>query len=378
VNVVHVFPYTPSVRGGHANAIRSFISCQRAKEINAVGIAPTADGEAPEAGWGFPLVEVDSLWHLRWATIAARLAVPPGNTVLNFHSVTLQLAPLLSDLRRAGVPYVLTSHGQLSFRGALHGFKKFAYLNFVNRGPRKAAGLHMLTTAADRRLNRLMPYYRGLRLIQGNVVQLPDLAQLPAASRSDYGIPQAAFVLVFLGRLDVWVKGLDLVVEAFSCLPSERFRLVVAGPDWEGGKAKLEQQAQSLGCRNRIHFVGPVFGEKKWSLLRMADLFVSPSRWEAFSVAHAEALALGLPVVSSDQIAVAADLRAADAARLTPLAAEPLAKAIALLEADRTLGRALGNRGKAWAEMNCNPDRASVRFRDFYQSILERARHARG
>ena len=116
VNVVHVFPYTPRLCAGHSNAIRGFIACQRANEVNAVGIAPRAHGKAPETGWEFPLVEVDSLWPLRWKTIAERCAIAPGNSVVNFHSVNRRFAPLLADLRRAGIPYVLTSHGQLSFQ----------------------------------------------------------------------------------------------------------------------------------------------------------------------------------------------------------------------------------------------------------------------
>jgi glycosyltransferase involved in cell wall biosynthesis len=378
VNVIHVFPYSPAVSGGHSNAIRSFIACQRAKGINAVAIAPKPEAEAAETRWEFPLAEIDSLWNLRWPSIAERFGITSVNSLLNLHSVNHRFAPFLGDLRQAGVPYVLTSHGQLNFRNAAHWLKKFVYLNFLDRGPRKAAGLHLLTTLADRRLDLLMPGYSGQRLIQGNVVSLPNLAELPAGSRSDFDLPPDAFVLVFMGRLDVWVKGLDLLVEAFACLPSERFRLVMAGPDWQGGKAKLEQLAQRFGCRNRIHFVGPVYGEKKWSLLRMADLFVSPARWDAFSVAHAEALALGLPLVTSDRIAMAADLREADAALLAPLAVEPLAKAICSLEADQELRRTLGNRGKAWAEMNCNPDRAGLLFREYYQSILDRASNPRG
>ena len=165
VNVVHVFPYTPRMSGGHSHAIRNFIACQRAKEINAVGIAPKADKEAPETSWGFPLVEVDSLWNLHWATLAERFTIPPVSSLVNFHSVNRRFAPLLADLRRAGVPYVLTSHGQLSFQNAWRWLKKFVYLNCLNRGPINAAGLHVLTTFAARRMPFLLPGYEGLELI---------------------------------------------------------------------------------------------------------------------------------------------------------------------------------------------------------------------
>jgi glycosyltransferase involved in cell wall biosynthesis len=197
---------------------------------------------------------------------------------------------------------------------------------------------------------------------------------LTTGSRSDYGIPNDACVLVFLGRLDVHVKGLDLLVEAFSCLPSDRFRLMLIGPDWNEGRAELEHLARRFGCRDRIHFTGAVYGDKKWSLLRMADVFVSPSRWEAFSIAQAEAMAIGLPVVTSTKVNLALDLREADAALLTPLAVEPLAKAIATLEADGERRRALSNRGQAWVTKNCDPDRAGARFQQFYQAILEENR----
>ena len=371
IAVVHVFPYSPAVSGGHSNAIRGFIACQRARQINAVAIAPRPETAAAQPSWDFPLAEVDSLWDLRWTTIAERLPLAPLNSVIHFHSVDLRFAPLLRDLQRVGVPHALTSQGQLNFRGAVHWFKKFVYLNFLDRGPRQAAGLHVLTGVADRRM--LLPGYRGVRLIQGNLVQLPNLAGPIVGSRSDFGIPEDAFLLVFLGRLDLWVKGLDVLIEAFSSLPAERYRLVLAGPDWDGGRAKLEHLAGQFGCGNRVHLVGPVYGATKWSLLRMADVFVSPSRWDAFSTAHAEALALGLPLVTSDQITIAQDLREADAAVTVRLAAEPLAKAIAALAADPERRRMLGSRGKAWAEKNCDPDRAGSRFEQFYRLLLDKA-----
>src|ERR1035438_10341315 len=103
VNVVHVFPYTPRVSGGHSNAIRSFIACQRAKEINAVGIAPKADEDAAETSWEFPLIEVDSLWNLHWETIAEQFAIAPGSSLINFHSVNRRFSPLVADLLGNGL-----------------------------------------------------------------------------------------------------------------------------------------------------------------------------------------------------------------------------------------------------------------------------------
>lgn len=370
MNVVHVFPYSARVSGGHANAIRSFIACQRAKGINAVGIAPLPDTETTHSSLVFPLVEVDSLWPLRWEAIAQRFQIEAGKSLLHFHSVDRKFTPWLSDLRRTKVPYVFTSHGQLDFQNAGHWFKKFLYLNIVDRSLRNAAGLHLLTGHASRRLKYLVPGYAGRELVQGHLVTIPNQAGLAAALRSDYGISQQAFLLIFLGRLDVATKGLDLLVQAFASLPADRFRLVLVGPDWDGGRSKLEGLADQLGCRHRLHFPGPVYGDRKYALLRMADVFVSPSRHEAFGITLIEAMRCGLPLVTSTHLNLAPDLKAAKAALLAPLAARQIAHAVASLEADPELRQALAGRGKAWAEQNCDPDRAGERFRVFYQSIL--------
>jgi glycosyltransferase involved in cell wall biosynthesis len=364
------------VSGGHSNAIRSFISCQRAKGINAVALSPMSDAATAETSWEFPVAEIDSLWNLRWATIAERLQLASGNSLLHLHSVNRRYTPLLQEVRRAGVPDVLTSHGQLGFQTPWRWLKKFIYLNVVNRGPIRAAGLHFLSRFAARRVNYLLMGYRGPRMIQGNLVTVPDLSGLAPASRSEYHIPQDAFVLVFLGRLDVRVKGLDLLVEAFACLPPDRFRLVLIGPDWKHGRAQLEQQATQLGCRDRIQFLGPLYGERKWSILQMADAFVSPSRREAFGIAQVEAMATGLPVIASTAASLAPELREADAALLAPPRAESLAKAIVMIAADAERRHALGRRGKAWMQANCDPDRAGIRFQEFYDLVLRKAQDA--
>ena len=371
MNVVHVFPYTPKISGGHSNAIRGFIACQRAKGIDAVGIAPQADELTTQQDWGFPLAEVDSLWELRWKSIAERFGIPVGNSLLNFYSINYRFAALLKDLRRAGVPYVLTEQGQLAFQNAGRWLKKFIYLSCFDWGPRRADGLHVLTRKVAEGLKYLVPGYRGRVLVQGNLITLPNPGQMTAASRSTYGIPEESFVLLYLGRLDIPVKGLDCVVEAFSQLPSERFRLVMAGPDWESGQAKLEKLATRLDCANRLHFLGPLYGDEKWSVLRMADVFVSPSRKEGFSLSHAEALCCGLPLLTSTRINLAPQLREVDAAFLVPPAARPLAKAMKKLEAEPQLRADLGRRGQAWFQANCDPKRAGELFREFYQSVLE-------
>jgi glycosyltransferase involved in cell wall biosynthesis len=370
VNVVHVFPYSARVSGGHSNAIHAFIRCQRLKGINAVAISPRGAATTGDTPFGFPLAEVDSLWPLEWKAISSRLGISDSDSLLNFHSVDHRFAHLMRNLRQVGIPYVVTSHGQLGVQTVGRWLKKFLYLNLVDHGPRRAAGLHLLTSVVKQQLGLVLPGYHGHTLVQGNVISPPNLDALPAATRSDFGIPPNAFVLLYLGRLDVGIKGLDLIVEAMSFLPGRRFCFVLAGPDWRDGRIRLERLADQVGAREQLQFTGPVSGDRKWQLLRLADVFISPSRREAFSVAVIEAKACGLPVVTCTRVDLALDLVTDSSALVCPMEAEALASAIMTLDADPEGRRALGCNGKAWVEANCNPYRAGERFRDFYAGIL--------
>lgn len=337
-----------------------------------MAVAPKFEGQPPEMTFDFPLAEVDSLWALRWETVAKQFGLTAAETVFNFHSVHHRLTPFLKDLRRVGVPYVLTSHGQLGVQTFARWLKKFVYLSFVDHGPRQAAGLHVLTSVVANQLKFVLPGYRGKVLIQGNLITLPDSTSLSPGNRSEFGIPPEPCVLLYLGRMDVDIKGLDLIVEAMSFLPPGRFCLILAGPDWQNGKARLENLANQLGCRDQIKFIGPVYGAKKWELLQLADIFISPSRREAFSVALAEAMACGLPVVTSTEVNLAPDLMSDGTALVCPLDAESLADAIMTLDTDREGRLTLGNNGRAWVAVNCSAQRAGERFREFYRSLLEK------
>ena len=112
----------------------------------------------------------------------------------------------------------------VSFRNELHWLQKFIYLHLLHRGSLSAGGVHLLAKATEHQTQFLLPGYQGTKLVLGNLVHAPNLAEIPIAARSDYGIPKDAFVLLFLGRLDVQIKGLEVILEVhkFTCYKSRR------------------------------------------------------------------------------------------------------------------------------------------------------------
>ncbi|HEY1747720.1 MAG TPA: glycosyltransferase [Xanthobacteraceae bacterium] len=103
---------------------------------------------------------------------------------------------------------------------------------------------------------------------------------------------------LFLGRVHP-VKGLSLLVEAWAAVRPPGWQLQIAGPDEASHRAALERQISAAGISAAIRFLGPLDEEGKRRAFGGADLFVLPSLSESFGMAIGEALAHGLPVLTT-------------------------------------------------------------------------------
>lgn len=137
----------------------------------------------------------------------------------------------------------------------------------------------------------------------GNGVDLARFQpQDRAACRRALGLPDAARVLVTVGGL-VERKGFHRVIEQLPAL-RERFGdlhyLVVGGPSPEGDwTERLQAQVAAAGLQDCVHFCGPVEPDRLARYLGAADLFVLATANEGWANVFLEAMACGLPVVTT-------------------------------------------------------------------------------
>lgn len=373
VRIVHVFPHSARLSGGHTNAIHAFMQGQAQQGIDVRGLSPLPTDLPPELEIPIDSQVVSEFDFASPGLARAALELVEGRRrpLFHFHGCPPPFLRLGRTLAKAGIPYVVTSQGQLHYRTFVHWAKKAAYVNLGTPFFRAASGLHFVTQRERLRCKRLLPFWKKPVLVQQNVVKVPDPAGVSPASRDDYQLPKNAFVFAYLGRLHIEHKGLDLLLKGFARLdPGAGVFLALIGPDWAGDRQVLERLARQLKCQDRVRFLGPHVGPAKWRLLKIADAFISPSRWDACPSAVTEAIGFGLPTIVSATMNPAPELVEGGAALAPQPSPEALAGAMQKLVNDSALRESLGARGREWVRQNCSLEVAGLRFEQFYHQLL--------
>lgn len=105
--------------------------------------------------------------------------------------------------------------------------------------------------------------------------------------------------LVYLGRIDYYGKGLDQLMLSFYKVVKGNlnFKLHIYGPyASKKDKILLENHLKKFS-KNNIEYYGPIYGINKFEILKGADLFIYPSRFEGIPRSIREALFFGTPVI---------------------------------------------------------------------------------
>jgi rhamnosyl/mannosyltransferase len=155
--------------------------------------------------------------------------------------------------------------------------------------------------------------------------------------------------LLFLGRFRYY-KGLPVLLQALSRVPSVTLTLAGDGPD----RQRLELLVEALSIQERVAFVGNVPEDELPSLYRSHDIFVLPSDRpsETFGIAMLEAMACGLPCISTELSTGTSwlNLNGTTGLVVPPGDAAALADAMQQLAADGELRRRMGTAARRRAE----------------------------
>lgn len=106
----------------------------------------------------------------------------------------------------------------------------------------------------------------------------------------------------FLGRLDIFQKGLDTLLDAWKEVKKKypSTQLILAGDGTMHDKEKLKAQVETAKLDDVVVFTGRIDGKQKNTLISESTAAIFPSRFESFGIAPLEALAAGKPMICFD------------------------------------------------------------------------------
>jgi glycosyltransferase involved in cell wall biosynthesis len=366
MKILHVYKDYYPVLGGIENHIRVLAEAQ-ARQGHHVTVLVTHRGRVTEDGM------LNGVRVIRAGRVASIASTPISP------SFPRLLAGLQPDITHLQAPYPPGELSQL-----LYGRGRPFVLSYQADVARLSQRLVMLAygpvfDAVLRRAARVLAtspnfaaHSPALRRVASCVAIVPlgvDVSRFSPGSRAGGRPP----VLLFVGRLRHY-KGLDVLLHALARLEAG-LRLVIAGDGPR--RAPLQALAAELGLGSRVDFIGDVPDADLPALYQSAGIFVLPStsRAESFGTVLVEAMASGLPCVTTE-IGSGTSFVVQDAQTgcvVPPRDPATLAGALARLAADPGLRARMGAAGRRRAVENFSLEGMLAAVQAVYDDVLSAA-----
>jgi len=266
-------------RRGHSVHVVVTTPCRSVEGIEGLRVSSMPD--RPFRGSGF-------FWRLWYVLRVARMWRPD---VLQGQAISCGLLTAVVG-RLIGRPNIVYAQGQDVYQSSA--LQRFTEIRMACRWSSMVAAV---TRQLACRLESIKASSK-VRVIPHGFSKMPVLI-----SRDDFrrkqGVVGRRKIVLSVGRLEP-IKGQDILLAAWP-------EVLKQGPDavlWLVGggslREQLEQQASHLNVMNSVKFFGAVEAVDVAVYMSAADVFVLPSRSEAFGIVLLEAMAQGLPVVATE------------------------------------------------------------------------------
>jgi glycosyltransferase involved in cell wall biosynthesis len=223
--------------------------------------------------------------------------------------------------RQLGLHYVIFLHGMLdpwfARRYPLKHLKKWLYWPWAQYRILRDANLVLFTTFEELVLARQSFWlYKARERLVGYGIKSPVVEPTTARPAFLAQFPELANKrnLLYLSRIHP-KKGCDLLINSFAKVAEtdSRLHLIMAGPGEASLVEGLKKQVIQLGVANRVTFTDMIKDDVKWGAYDVAEAFVLPSHQENFGVVVAEALARGVPILTTYQVNIWREIQDAGA-----------------------------------------------------------------
>lgn len=242
---------------------------------------------------------------------------------------------LAKKLRKKGIPYIITPRGSFTRQGQrLGGVRKrlkklIANILIFKPYARKALAIQYLTRAEQKDST-------GNWNKRSFVV--PNGFKTPSESKEEF--TKNGIKALFIGRLDKYHKGLDVLLEAihtdYQFLKKHNFSLQIYGPQ-RYDYLELSEFIAKHNLTDVVTLNGEITGDDKKRALLSSDLFVLTSRFEGHPMGLVEAIAYGLPSLVTPGSNMGEEIRHNDCGWVCEPTSESIAKTLKIIIQNNSL-----------------------------------------
>lgn len=228
------------------------------------------------------------------ATLREAFSKLPRNSVIHMHGAFIPVFyTAAKELKQIGVPFVLTPHSSYNVvMMKKNAWIKKLYVQLFESSLLSNAGrIHLVGKSEFEGLNKIFATNKALLIPYGFQRQ-----KIMSSS-----VPTDLFTIGYCGRLDIFSKGLDTLLNGFAKFYAthKNAQLIIIG---DGNQRKsLQQLTKDLEIEQSVQWTGALFSNEKIAMLKNCHVFAHPSRTDGLPATIVEAASIGLPCIVSEQ-----------------------------------------------------------------------------
>ncbi|MEH2197145.1 glycosyltransferase [Nostoc sp.] len=389
MKILHIIPSVASVRGGPSQAVLETVKALRNQGVAAEIVTTNDNGNnLLDVPLGKPIeykqVPVQffsrfspKVTSIREFAFSSQLTTwlwqnAKKYDLLHIHAIFSYASTVAMAIARfQGIPYIVRPLGQLcewSLQQSAR--RKQIYLNLIERSNlNHSQALHLTSEQEQQEVSRLALSPPSFVLPHGLSIP-PAIPNARSRLREHLQVPADEPIILFLSRLHP-KKGLDYLIPALGKLTNYRFTFVIAGSGSEEYEAEIESLIVSNGMRDRTHFAGFVTGEEKNLFIQGSDIFALTSYAENFGIAVLEALAVGIPVVVTPGVALAAVVQQNKLGYVPELDVQAIAEAVDCYLSHPQAIKDMGDRARKLVLENYTWNHIAENLMEIYTKLIK-------
>ncbi|WP_455249061.1 glycosyltransferase [Ruminococcus sp.] len=214
--------------------------------------------------------------------------------IVVFHEAYVKEYLIISkELRKRKIPYIIIPHGELNEEAQQKKHLKKVVANFLlfDTFINGAAAIQCLS---QREMDST--HFGKQKFIGTNGINIPE------KRKTSFHTDEIKFV--YIGRLDAYHKGLDLMISAIKnisdFLRENKCTFNLYGPDLNGRFQHVTDLINEANVQDIVFLNHEVSGKQKEDILLDADVFIQTSRFEGMPMGILEAMSYGLPCLVTE------------------------------------------------------------------------------